>query len=282
MANGNSAISAFSSQSEVQLLPVGKIFYDQDVPKIRHRDTTDLLHSVHERGIDTPLIVRKIDSAEIEKPHGHKLYEIIDGKARWTCAVALGIDTVPAIVVQMSYVEARRYREKLAREKPLQRIFGVALDQPTDALLEIAGLMERQRELNLEIGELDRIADGVAVEDDSILACKGFWFDGFLENLSWWKTVSEILLGSKDVDHKFFPEPAFAHHQEALLKLVNDTLAAFAPAWQEGSEFSSDWTERGEATRELLKRYRTFTRYVCTFAQEVWPDVSMGPLLKRA
>jgi hypothetical protein len=40
--------------------------------------------------------------------------------------------------------------------------------------------------------------------------------------------------------------------------------------------------EKGEATRELLKRYRTFTRYVGTFAQQVWPEVNMGPLLKRA
>jgi hypothetical protein len=199
------------------------------------------------------------------------------------CAAALGIETVPAVIVEMSDVEANDYRHSLVHEKRLQRIFGVSLDQPMDALLSIAEMMEREQALSVEIDELDRIADGIELEDDSILVVKEYWFDSFLTSLKWWLWVSNALLESTNVDPSDFqPKPAFAHHREAILKLMNDIFTSYVPAHQEGYLFSSDWMKKGEATRELLKRYRTFTRYICTFAQEVWPDVSMDPLLKRA
>jgi ParB/RepB/Spo0J family partition protein len=122
MATGNTTLSALSSQStqaipttpsEVQLLSVSEIYFDESSPRIC-ADIDVMTDSIRERGFDTPLIVRKKGSAA-----RNKHYEIVDGKARWICAFALGIKTVPAIIVQMSDIEARHHREKLDRAKLL-------------------------------------------------------------------------------------------------------------------------------------------------------------------
>jgi hypothetical protein len=97
--------------------------------------------------------------------------------------------------------------------------------------------MGRSRALNIEIGELDRLADGMAMKNEDDLVDRGHWFDDILKTLNWWWRVSDVLLGSTegsvDSDGCFVPDPAFAHHREALVALLNDTLAAFVPAWQE-------------------------------------------------
>ena len=41
------------------------------------------------------------------------------------------------------------------------------------------------------------------------------------------------------------------------------------------SGLSMSASNRIPAGMELLKRYRLFTRYVCSFAQEVWPEVDL-------
>jgi ParB/RepB/Spo0J family partition protein len=122
MATGNTTLSALSSQStqaipttpsEVQLLSVSEIYFDESIPRIL-ADIDVMADSIRERGFDTPLIVRMRGSAS-----RNKHYEIVDGKARWICALALGIKTVPAIIVKMSDMEARIHREKLYRAKLL-------------------------------------------------------------------------------------------------------------------------------------------------------------------
>jgi hypothetical protein len=80
---------------ELQLLSVGDLHFAENGPEIQV-DIDALLNSVRERGFDTPLKVRKVDSDT------NRRYEIVDGKARWVCAVALGIKIVPAAVFQIS------------------------------------------------------------------------------------------------------------------------------------------------------------------------------------
>ncbi len=168
-------------------------------------------------------------------------------------------------------------------KKALRRkaYFGVSVTQPFDSLTTIAWLMDYMPglELKLELDQLDRIADGMATkEDEECFVDDGV--DGVLPALDWWRHASESLLDHPE--RKFIPEPTFAHHREAILKLLNDALAAIVPAWQEGCEFSDDCSREGGATRELLKRYRRFTRYVCAFAQERFPDANLKELLERS
>jgi hypothetical protein len=157
-----------------------------------------------------------------------------------------------------------------------------AIEQPDTLISAIALQIERKPAFDLEVEELDRIADGLELEEESVLICREGWFDTFLDSLSWWRIVAEGLLSSDRTIHTLFPEPAFAEDREALLKLHHEVLVAFGPAWQEDWFFSADWNERGEAARELLKRYRAFTRYVCGFAQELRPAADLGSLLKLA
>jgi hypothetical protein len=80
-----------------QLLSVRDICLDENGPKVPEHRANKVLQMVLEDGIDGfdhPLIVRKLNSTESTKH-----YEIVDGKARWICAVALGIKTVSAIIV---------------------------------------------------------------------------------------------------------------------------------------------------------------------------------------
>jgi hypothetical protein len=271
--NANFAHNEVDTASQVHLLPLGAIAFDENIPTMR-ADLDALCDSVEERGFDKPLMVRKIEDNN---------YEIIDGMARYMSAVSLGINTVPAIIVQMSDVEARTYRDEHDCEKRAQYLFELNLGKPNRTLCAIAAMMANERAINLEISELNRIADGLEMEDDSILVDRSYWFDHILESLNWWWLVSDTVLCSKwESGDKLCPEPAFANHREALLKLLDDTLTAFVPALQESHHFTADWIRKGEATRELLKKYRMYTRYVSTFAQEVWPDANMRPLLNRA
>jgi ParB/RepB/Spo0J family partition protein len=114
MATGNtSALSSTqtiqavpSALSEVQMLLVSEIFLDESRPKTC-AEIDAMRDSIRERGFDAPVTVRKKKG-----DHTFQRYEIVDGMARRICAVALGIKTVPAVIVQMSDEQARRYREK--------------------------------------------------------------------------------------------------------------------------------------------------------------------------
>lgn len=114
---------------------------------------------------------------------------------------------------------------------------------------------------------MDRIADGLEMEDESVLVCRDGWFEGFLDSLTRWRRLVQALLADhhKELDTPLEPNPATERQREALLALHHDTLIAYGPAWQEDWFFTADWDGKGEAARELLKRYRMFTRYVCGF-----------------
>jgi len=119
----NQAFSAVTP-SGWELLPAREIYFDENGPKIRG-DIDAITDSLLERGFEAPLTVRRADPTTTNKH-----YEIIDGKARWICALALGIKTVPAIVVHMSDIEVRVHRERLDREELAQRLFAEGLDHP--------------------------------------------------------------------------------------------------------------------------------------------------------
>jgi hypothetical protein len=125
--NDMSSFSALSSQEssiskyrdansfKLELLSLRDVYFAANSPEIQ-LDIDALFNSVREHGFDTPLKVRKVDSGT------NRRYEIIDGKARWICAHALGIKTVPAAVFQISDDTAYWRRVSHYYEKPrLQR-----------------------------------------------------------------------------------------------------------------------------------------------------------------
>jgi hypothetical protein len=122
---------------------------------------------------------------------------------------------------------------------------------------------------------LDRIADGVATEDDSSAVCDGAWFDDVLASLDWWRDAAEALL-TNDEEYYESPNPAFSQQREEILRLLGDVLMAYVPAQREQVIYADE--TGGPASLELLKRYRLFTPYVCAFAQELFPGTSYAPI----
>jgi len=82
----------------LQQIPLSKIKPNPDQPRklFRSEDLQDLVNSVREKGILTPIAVRK-------KGEG---WEIIAGERRWRAAQKLGLLTLPAVEVQASDVES--------------------------------------------------------------------------------------------------------------------------------------------------------------------------------
>jgi hypothetical protein len=164
--------------------------------------------------------------------------------------------------------------------------FGVGLGEERNALNEIAWLLDNRpsAQTDFEVEELDRIADGAATEEDrGDVICEVQWFEGFLDSVDWWSTAVGSLLRKH---HKFgsSPDPASAEQGEEIFRLLGDVLMAYVPAKREW--IYADELDR-EASMELLKRYRLFTRYVCAFAQKLFPGtphtpINLAPLLERA
>ena len=64
---------------------------------IDNEEMQNLIDSIDERGILTPLTVRKISGTE---------YEIISGHRRFYAAKKLGFDMIPAFIYELTYEEA--------------------------------------------------------------------------------------------------------------------------------------------------------------------------------
>ena len=104
------------------------------------------------------------------------------------------------------------------------------------------------------------------------------WLDGFLPNLNMWISISDSILGSTD---QAKPDPKFDEQRTELNRLLTAVLSAYPLAVMEGPLYSEEEYPI-RASHELLKRYWAYTRYVCAFAQQVWPDVKMDKLLQQA
>lgn len=97
--------------------------------------------------------------------------------------------------------------------------------------------------------------------------------DEIFKRLNWWKGIAIVLLdGARLQDDE--------KKRSEILSLFADVLAAYIPALKSGYSFDCDYENNGPRL-EVLRRYHLFTRYVCAFAQEVWPDVNLERLLQQ-
>jgi len=112
---------------EVQAIPVASIAPSHTNPRQRTADEkslADLVESVRRHGILQPVLVRRLDDA----PVGMPTFEIVCGHRRHAAAQAAGLETVPALVRELSDVEALEVQviENLQRENlhPLEEAEG--------------------------------------------------------------------------------------------------------------------------------------------------------------
>ncbi len=123
--------------------------------------------------------------------------------------------------------------------------------------------------------DLDNLLNGEMTSGlaDSLME-RHIWFDCFLESVEFWRRVSDQVLEIRNLEgDEFGPNPAFLRQRAELSRLLGDVMAGYVPAVQESSPYSADWCIRMEATEDLLKRYRRYSRYVEEFTIEMWPGV---------
>lgn len=122
------------------------------------------------------------------------------------------------------------------------------------------------------VEELDEIAAGENTEQHLVNVGDGTYLDGVLPCLNWWIGVAEGLTFGRSIEGTW-ADPTFEGQRKKLLTLLNDTLSSYAAALAVTLHYSK--YSPSESGLELLKRYRIYTRAVCDFAREVWPEVNL-------
>jgi hypothetical protein len=149
-----------------------------------------------------------------------------------------------------------------------------------EGLQRLAECAERLPHMSFTVDELDGIIEGRDTEALESSCADGCYLDAVLPSIDWWLDVAGDMVGGNGMEHDF-SMPGYEDQKQNLTALLHDVLSSYAAAVAE-SGLSMSASNRIPAGMEMLRRYRLFTRYVCSFAQEVWPEVDLGWLLKQA
>jgi hypothetical protein len=148
----------------------------------------------------------------------------------------------------------------------------------------LAECFENRPTLTIPVEHLDEIVAGTYDNVQELEAgfAEGHYLHAFLPALEWWIDVSKALTVA-NVINLVNEEPFAAETKQdpGLVKLLNDALSIYAAALGEAPEFSGAYYRPMPATMEFLRRYRMYTRAVCAFAQQVWPNMDLGRLLEQ-
>lgn len=163
-----------------------------------------------------------------------------------------------------------------------------ALTMPPSAVPEGLRLLawcceNRPSDSFFSVDDLDAIAenentdiDGEGPDGASIHSALGY--------INWWLRVAEALTFGRSTKG-LIADPAFDEQRAKVLSLLNDTLSSYAAALAENLYYAGAETYQTAtypAHLELFRRYRLYTRHVCGFAREVWPDVELDWLHGQA
>jgi hypothetical protein len=149
-----------------------------------------------------------------------------------------------------------------------------------EGLQRLAECGERLPHICFTVEELDAIVESKDTEDLESSCADGIYLQSMLPAIKWWLDVAQDMAGGNGMKHDFWT-PVYEDQKHNLLALLNDVLSSYAAAFAE-ARLSFSALPKIPAGMEMLKRYRLFTRYVCDFAKEVWPEVELGWLLKQA
>ena len=131
------------------------------------------------------------------------------------------------------------------------------------------------------VDELDQIVEGKQFENDERFR-DGFYLEHVLPAINWWVEVNKSLLWESGIERDVVLEPALEEERSRILGLLNNVLASYTAALEEGPFYAPLEIIRTPAGMELLKRYRLFTRAVGAFAKQLWPKFDWQWLLEKA
>lgn len=147
-----------------------------------------------------------------------------------------------------------------------------------EGIRQLAEFAEDLKHFGFSVAELDEIADEKNTEAHLKSVADGVYLCSLLPSIDWWVGISTCLSFGRSAAG-IYGDPAFKKQRDRLLPLLNDTLTSYAPALAVTQRYSD--SDGGAASLELLKRYRLFTRAVCEFARDVWPDVKLDWLYQQ-
>jgi hypothetical protein len=165
--------------------------------------------------------------------------------------------------------------------KPYASSQTMLLSALPEGLRSLVESKENPPHLRFTVDELDKIVEGKQGEEMESSFADGFYLSYVLPALNWWIDVSESIALGRSMGG-ITCEPEFEGQRAKLIVLLNDALSNYAAALAEGPYFTDSISALAPAGMEFLKRYRLYTRAVCDFGQEVWPEVDLGWLSKQA
>ena len=89
-----------------RMLPLASVEPDPNQPRTVMGDLEDLVHSVRERGVLEPILVRRVPREDGEDEAGQEVFRIISGERRYRAAQQAGLYEVPAIEMDVTEQEA--------------------------------------------------------------------------------------------------------------------------------------------------------------------------------
>jgi hypothetical protein len=174
-------------------------------------------------------------------------------------------------------------------------IISMLLSTAPMAVRDLVKCFESTPKFGFPLEELDEIVDNPekdpGSEGYSFVTCVEF----VLPAIDWWTDVMRaIATGGYDADDIDY-QPAFSRRKSELMGLLNDALSCYASALAEDCNFGTPEEDyefetlnadnkprkKNPATVELLRRYRIYTRAVCSVAKEAWPNADLVWLFKQ-
>jgi hypothetical protein len=186
-------------------------------------------------------------------------------------------------IAQRSNMATRNTISALTLQDP--SIISMLLSTAPPAIKKLVECGECVPTLGFPLEELDEIVDNPENDPDS----GGYKFvtcaSSVLTAIGWWTDVmTAITFGGYDSDDIDF-QPAFLQRKSELMGLLNDALSCYASALAEDCYFETPGSARkstkNTATVELLRRYRIYTRAVCSVAKDAWPEGDLDWLFKQ-
>ena len=134
-----------SNEESAMDIEIAKIcpFKDHPFKVVDDEKMQDLVESIRVNGILSPVLIR---------PIGYDVYEMVSGHRRMHAAILLGMDSLPAIIREMTDDEAtvKMVDSNIQREELLPSEKAFAYKMKMDAMRRILSYRRRARQLRIK------------------------------------------------------------------------------------------------------------------------------------
>jgi hypothetical protein len=149
-----------------------------------------------------------------------------------------------------------------------------------EGIVRLAACLERlPSRTSFTVAELDAILEGdTSIERFGSLP-DGSYLQNMLPRINWWVSVSRALTFG-NTQGGIFCDPTQADKRDVLLSLLPPVFDGYVAALRNTQHYTED--DDYCVHLEFLKRYRILTKFICAWAEELWPNANLRWLHKQA